>query len=141
MGLEKLKDAFEFYKREWGGRLSWEIFSKRVKVVRQKLIDIAKEEKTITYEELMKEFRIGRAYIGGILGSICELERFQKGPMLSAVVINKGTRNPGGGFLSLPGIPEGIRRARDFKNPRYNEVERNYWEQVLKEVYRYWRKA
>jgi len=79
-------------------------------IVRNKLIDLAHAEKTITYQELSDQSKLGlvmrdseyaRAEIGRILGEISTFEHNNKRPLLSSLVISKGDNYQGDGFYKL----------------------------------------
>jgi len=135
-----LEEVFKEYKNR-GGRLELETLSKHVEETRPRLIEAARNRKTITYGELTKKFRICRGDIGSILRAIGIIEHQQNRPLLSSVVINKITGNPGVEFLSLPGIPENLKRARGKKNPTlhyFNEGEQKFWKSELGNTWDYW---
>ncbi len=80
--------------------------------VRRKLIEVARRrgEQTITYQELSDACNLGlvmrvsefdRAEIGRILGAISEFEHNQSRPLLSALVLTKGSGYEGNGFFKL----------------------------------------
>ena len=78
--------------------------------VRTHLIEIARKGKTITYQELsdqcklgliMRESEFARAEIGRILGEISTFEHNHKRPLLSSLVISKGDNYQGDGFYKL----------------------------------------
>jgi hypothetical protein len=78
--------------------------------VRTHLIEIARKGKTITYQELsdqcklglvMRESEYARAEIGRILGEISTFEHNHKRPLLSSLVISKGDNYQGDGFYKL----------------------------------------
>lgn len=81
-------------------------------IVRHKLIEIAraKGEQTITYQELSDQCRLGlvmrdseyaRAEIGRILGEISAYEHRYERPLLSALVLSKGSNYEGDGFFKI----------------------------------------
>jgi hypothetical protein len=121
--------------------------------VRQKLIDVAKRGKTITYGELMEEFGIPRGNpkpgvgIGAVVGDISQHENDQGRPLISAIVVRaqtgteirpKGT--PGGGFFGLPGIPNHLNRpASEHSNQRLTEEEQQFIKAEQQRVWEYWR--
>lgn len=81
-------------------------------IVRQKLINLARArgEQTITYQELsdqcylnltMRDSEFARAEIGRILGAVSEYEEKHKRPLLSALVLTKGSGYEGHGFFKL----------------------------------------
>lgn len=80
--------------------------------VRKKLIEIARKkgEQTITYQDLSDECGLGlvmrdsefaRAEIGRILGKISEFEHKHDRPLLSSLVLSKGSAYEGHGFFKL----------------------------------------
>jgi len=142
LSLEELEEVFKEYKNR-GGRLELETLSKHVEETRPILIEAARNRKTITYGELTKKFRICRGDIGRLLGAISIIEHRQNRPLLSSVVINKITGNPGVEFLFLPGIQETIKRVGGQKNPilhYYNEGEEKFWKSELEKTWDYWQK-
>jgi hypothetical protein len=53
----------------------------------------------VSYEELMEEMGgPGRGFIGQILEDVSVLEHREGRPLLSVLVVHKGTRNPGPGY-------------------------------------------
>lgn len=81
-------------------------------IVRKKLIELARQrgEQTITYQELsdqcnlglvMRDSEFARAEIGRILGAISEYENKNKRPLLSSLVLSKGSAYEGDGFFKL----------------------------------------
>lgn len=80
--------------------------------VRRKLIEIAraKGEQTITYQELSDQCQLGlvmrdseyaRAEIGRILGEVSAFEHHNQRPLLSSLVLSKGSSYEGDGFFKL----------------------------------------
>lgn len=78
--------------------------------VRIHLIEIAHKCKTITYQELSDECKLGlimresvyaRAEIGRILGEISAFEHNNNRPLISSLVISKGDNYQGDGFYKL----------------------------------------
>jgi hypothetical protein len=78
--------------------------------VRSVLIELARQGKTITYQELsdqcqlgliMRESEFARAEIGRILGEISAYEHKNGRPLLSSLVISKGDNYQGDGFYKL----------------------------------------
>ncbi|MDP3469596.1 MAG: hypothetical protein Q8S11_14750 [Daejeonella sp.] len=81
-------------------------------IVRRKLIEVARKkgEQTITYQELsdqcnlgllMRESEYARAEIGRILGEISTFEHNNARPLLSSLVLSKGSAYEGDGFFKL----------------------------------------
>ncbi|MFN3562152.1 MAG: hypothetical protein ACK4XY_01310 [Chloroherpetonaceae bacterium] len=101
--------------------------------VRNYLIEIAKQKKTITYSELSKACQLGlkmdseadRQRIGAILDEISTNEHNEGRPLLSAVVVKQASGEPGEGFYklaeSLKGYP-------------------SFWKDELKKVHDYWKR-
>ena len=79
-----------------------------------KLVEVAIARSTIPYNKLMKEFGIHRMHIGLVVGIISETEHMESSPLLSAIVVRKGTNNPGEGFwgLSVSTIPDNLKKAQ-----------------------------
>lgn len=78
--------------------------------VRNHLIEIARKGKTITYQELSDQCKLGlimresvfaRAEIGRILGEISTFEHNNNRPLISSLVIGKGDNYQGDGFYKL----------------------------------------
>ncbi len=70
--------------------------------VRRKLIERAREEKTVTYGEVASWVGISSRAVGlGILDPINEMEIREKKPMLSALVVYRDSGRPGSGFFGL----------------------------------------
>lgn len=93
--------------------------------IRSKLIGVARTGEVIFYREL----GIGRGKAAGqILGDISEHERSQDRPLLSAVVVNKGTGMPSEGFWGLSGIPPSLT----------NRQRPVFWARELIRVINYW---
>lgn len=91
--------------------------------LRGELIKVAKQGKTVPYEKLMKRFKIPRGTrnglgIGWLIGYVSEYESEHGRPLLSAIVIRKGSQNrlypkglPSPGFLRIDSLPKGKRRS------------------------------
>ena len=70
--------------------------------VRRKLIECAREEKTVTYGEVARWIGTSPASVGRkILDPINEVEIRKRRPMLSALVVNQNHRRPGFGFFAM----------------------------------------
>ncbi len=80
--------------------------------VRRTLIELARKrgEQSITYQELSDQSNLGlvmrdseyaRAEIGRILGEVSVYEHQQKRPLLSSLVLSKGSGYEGDGFFKL----------------------------------------
>ena len=121
--------------------------------VRQKMIQVAKGGSTITYGDLMREFRIPRGHrnpgigIGAVAGAISEVEHSQGRPMLSAIVVRADSRtraspqgHPGGGFLGLDAIPASLKRSPSAQQiAALTAEEQKYVREEQERVWRYWR--
>lgn len=79
-------------------------------LVRDHLIEIARKGKTITYQELSDQYKLGlimrdseyaRAEIGRILAEISTFEHNNGRPLLSSLVITKGDNYQDDGFYKL----------------------------------------
>ena len=117
--------------------------------LRKKLIQVAKGRKTITYEQLMKEFNIPWKEIGNELGKISLYEDSKGRPLLSAIVVRKGSRSsricpngsPGSGFFGIPTptIPAELRRPESERsNPVLTGDELRFVRSEQDKVWRYW---
>ena len=80
--------------------LSGDLLTQYVPLARRRLIDLARERRTVYYGEIMKEFG-GSGHIGKVLDEVNRQEHASGHPMLSALVIQKGTGRPSNGFWSL----------------------------------------
>lgn len=91
--------------------------------IRQRLIEVARTRRLITYREVGEELNIPAWWrqLGRLLGEICIYEHAQGRPYLSAIVVRGDTRRAGSGFWGLPDISAGIS-----------------WEHYRDEVWEYW---
>lgn len=122
--------------------------------VRKKLIQIALAggENTITYGEIMKEFHIPRGNrkqgigIGWILGQISENEDSQNRPLISAIVVRRGSENkicrkgyPGKGFFGITSdqIPDDLKTIA-LPGHRDNKMTKQHLEFVCDMQHRVW---
>jgi len=125
------------------GRLRPDTLREYVQRARPILIEVAKREALITYGELIDRLGggPGRGYIAEVLDQISRTECNERHPKLSAVVVRSDTGMVGGGFFGLPQTPAAIRRLtrEEWQNSRLSEADRQYWQNELQEVYRYWR--
>ena len=103
--------------------------TERQEIVRANLIEVARRRSTIMYGEAAK--RVGMTAIGigpHVLDPINEYEHARGRPLLSAVVVGKGSRRPGGGFYALASRL-GLYRGGD---------DEEYWQQEIQAVYNTW---
>lgn len=121
--------------------------------VLEKLKNVARKSRTITYGRLMKEFRIPRGHstpgigIGFIVGDISNHEHSNGRPRLSAIVVRSQTESsifpqghPSGGFFGLNGIPRNLRRTeRTYKNKNLSIPEQNFVREEQERVWNWWR--
>ena len=79
-------------------------------LVRKYLIDLSSNGKTISYQELsdacrldldMQASQFDRAEIGRILGEVSTYEHENGRPLISAIVLSKGSLYEGDGFFKL----------------------------------------
>jgi hypothetical protein len=82
------------------GQLSQELLNQYVPQIRKKLVRTAGENGLIYYGDIMNEFG-GRGYIGHVLDEVNRREHAAGRPLLSAIVVQKDTGEPGPGFWSL----------------------------------------
>lgn len=80
--------------------LSSELLKEYVPLAAAKLARIAREHRLVAYSELMNEFG-GRGFIGQVLDEINRREHARGRPLLSAIVVQKDTGEPGPGFWHL----------------------------------------
>ncbi len=93
--------------------------------IRDRLIQAARRSEVVFYREL----GIGRGRaVGVILEEISEYEHSSGHPLLSAIVVLKGTGMPSEGFWRDSGIP---RNLTDKQRPVF-------WAKELTEVINYW---
>ena len=93
--------------------------------VRQRLIEAARDQRLVIYEELMRDFHIARGrHIANVLCEISEYEHDCGRPVLSAIVVRKQGRKPSGGFWEMSFVSRNVP-----------------WEHYRDEVHRYWSKA
>ena len=107
--------------------------------VYKKLIEVAKRESTITYSDLNNECDLniifegdkGGKEIGEILGEISKREFENKRPLISAVVVMKGSHppNPSHGFYTLAEELNLIKEKKEI-----------FYAKELKKVFDYWKK-
>lgn len=77
--------------------------------IREYIIDLAANGKTISYQELSNECQLGldmsspgdRSKIAGLLGDISTYEHNNNRPLITALVVAKGTTMQGDGFYKL----------------------------------------
>ena len=110
--------------------------------------EVPYEEIVIPYGELGE--RIGlhplsewfHLKIGHIVGA-CSINEYQHGrPLISALVVNGDTYQPGKGFWGLPGIPPNLRKAgaiEDVTSFKLDEERDRFWTDHLKAIDRYWK--
>ncbi|NOX54435.1 MAG: hypothetical protein GXP27_08330 [Planctomycetes bacterium] len=119
--------------------------------VRARLIEVARNRETITYGQLMKEFRIPRGHptpgigIGWVVGEISEYEHSEGRPFLSVIVVKAGSEtricpkgHPGGGFFSVVGLPPHLKRDTDEFSERLTIEEQNFVKEEQERVWDYW---
>ena len=102
----------------------------------RKLIDIARNRKTISYKDAGEIIGRRANNIWDILDAISQSEYDQGRPMLPAVVIVSGRGVPGDGFFTLArkiGKP-----APDPGETTSIPVQRTFWKSELAQVYDYW---
>ena len=98
--------------------------------VRDRLIEIARNESLVTYGELEPLAEIPAVSIGPlVLDAISRDEASEGRPTLSAVVVNADTRNPGDGFYRL---------ASEVGRAASPNPDVAFWAAELKALYEYW---
>ena len=107
----------------------YEYWGQRVRV-RDRLIEVARNESLVTYGELEPIAEIPAVSIGPrVLDAISRDEANAGHPMLSAVVVNADTRNPGDGFYRL---------AFEVGRAASPNPDVAFWAAELKALYEYW---
>lgn len=110
------------------------------RAIRKKLIEVAKQKGTITYNGLNLELNLhldfkmenDRSLIGTMLGNISTFE-FQHGrPLLSALVVNYSGAYEGCPSLSFYAF------ARRIRNIPYHVPNRIIWKNELDKIYAEW---
>ena len=99
--------------------------------IREKLIRVAKDKKTICYSELGSEFGINARQVGEVVGEISIYERRQDHPLLSAVVVLKNMGIPSKGFWEGPTYEQARKRGVS---------KQDFWKSELNRVYDYWQR-
>ena len=98
--------------------------------VRDRLIEVVRNESLVTYGELEPIAEIPAVSIGPlVLDAISRDEASEGRPMLSAVVVNADTRNPGDGFYRL---------AFEVGRAASPNPDVAFWAAELKALYEYW---
>ncbi|HVZ92947.1 MAG TPA: hypothetical protein VG797_00400 [Phycisphaerales bacterium] len=102
--------------------------------LRQEIIKFAKKRQLAYYSELAPIVRLDlsdphqRKLMGEYLGEISEHEHSADRPLLSAIVVDKSTKEPGKGFFTL---------ARDLQIFA-GESERAFFERECQRVFDHW---
>ena len=99
--------------------------------IREKLIKVAKDKKTICYSELGVEFGISTRHVGKVVGEISLFESQQGRPLLSALVVLKNRGMPSEGFWKGPSYEQARKRGIGKED---------FWESELKKAYDYWQR-
>lgn len=122
--------------------------------VHKKLIEVAKKGETITYGELMNEFKVPRGHpksgigIGWKVYEISNYEYSKGRPLLSSIVVRANSEtevcpqgHPSGGFFAEDdGIPEHLKRSeRTCQNPTLSPDEQKFVKEEQERVWNYWR--
>jgi len=147
---ELIKELYD----EWevGNYLTEAEYAQYVKDSYQVLVNSAKSGKMVFYGELpafdeLKE-RFGDAVptlIGSIVGACSEYEATKGRPLISSIVINKETREPGEGFYGLSAVPYNLCKdtweGQTMEPPWIVTSKRQeFWLSELKETLEYWGK-
>ena len=147
---ELIKELYD----EWevDNHLTEPEYIKFVKDSHQVLVENAKLGKVIFYDELpvINELK-GRfkdatsKLIGFIVGACSEHEAAKGRPLISAIVINRDTNEPGKGFYGLSAVPYnlclGTWEEQDIEPPEIVINKRQeFWLSELQETLEYWGK-
>ena len=152
MDENELRVIFLSHQKQ-GCFLGWEEWKEKVEGTHSHLIDRAKETPydhiTITYGELGEKIGLYplsewfHLKIGWIVGACSEYEYQQGRLLISALVVNSETGQPGKGFWGLPGIPIHLRKVTKIEDitPYSLDEERDrFWVEQLKLIDEYWKR-
>ena len=96
-------------------KLRSELLEQYIPVARREVVKAARAHDFIEYGQVINRVGAGRGYIGQVLDELNRREYAKGRPLLSSIVVHRGSRNPGDGFWSLPMLPpftsESARRA------------------------------
>ncbi len=97
--------------------------------LRDRLVRAARQKQLVTYGELIEHLGTSRAWIGPLLVTIAEQEHASGRPVLTAIVVHKGDREPGPGFWLLPMVsdPQSARARRQLWEAECNRVWNYGW--------------
>ncbi len=148
---ELIKELYDEWKVD--KHLTEAEYTRFVKDSYQVLVESAKAGKVIFYGELpvfdeLKE-RFGNTaskLIGFIVGACSEYETTKSRPLISAIVVSRDTREPGGGFYGLSAVPYNLCRdtweEQDVEPPEIVISKRQeFWLSELQEALEYWGKC
>lgn len=104
-----------------------------VEEIRLLLVDVAKNEELISYTDLVAKIKTARldphSYaLANLLGDVSTAEFKANRPLLSSLVVYKGTSEPGPGFFSI---------AKELGISIKDEIEFHLNE--VKKCFKYWR--
>ena len=116
--------------------LKQQTLKKYVNLASDILKEVAKgkrKDKFITYGELMSEMGgPGRGYIAEVLDEVSCTEYANGRPLITALVIHKGTDSrPGYGFWYIRVLPGTIKNASE-----YNKI--SFWQRECEKLWSYW---
>ena len=103
---------------------------------------------TITYGELGSQIRLFplsewfHLKIGWIVGACSQYEHQHGRPLISALVVNAETNQPGKGFWGLPGIPlrlTKVTKIEDFTPFQIKGERDKFWVEELKRIDKCWK--
>jgi len=109
-------------------------------IIRDKLIEISKKKRFITYQKLSDQCKLGltmsdisqRNELAHLLGDISTYEFQNDRPLLSVVVFRDDTNKPGNGFFELA-------NSLNLYNGSNNEIHKDkYFVSELNKCYDYW---
>ena len=98
--------------------------------VRNHLVGVAKQRRTVTYSEVAKLIKRAAIAMGPVLEEVGWDEWTHDRPMLTSLVIRKGEGTPGPGFYQLAN--------RLGHGPIDRDSAHDFWRAECKKVYEYW---
>ena len=147
---ELIKELYDEWKVD--SHLTEPEYIKFVKDSYPVLVENAKLGKIIFYgelpvfDELKKRFSdVAAKLIGFIVGACSEYEVTKGRPLISAIVVNKDTGEPGRGFYGLSAVPQNLSmdtwEGQDMEPPEIViKKRREFWLSELQETLEYWGK-
>ena len=137
--IEIPSDLGECFPETLKGRISPEKFREYVRKAYLKLVEKARKEENITYENLRKELRAPMELMGSIIGEISDYEYDHGRPMISVIVVRKDTSYPAEGFFGLKNIPSNLRRGENRFNEPLRKEDKAFCDSERQRAFNFWR--